>query len=93
MSCKPLFIYIKEKHGTPILQQCRGFGNLIICYEKAQLDLQILLTCKKEGLVDSSTCLLIGVLGSRDCVTILWEYITNGFYDHTVIHQLQCATR
>ena len=51
LSRKPLFTYIKEKHGTPILRQCRGFEKLILRYEKAQLDLQFLLTCKKEGLV------------------------------------------
>ena len=51
LSRKPLFTYIREKHGTPTLRQCRGLEKLIIRYEKAQLDLHFLLTCKKEGLI------------------------------------------
>ena len=51
LSRKPLFTYIKEKHGTSTLRLCRGLERLITRYEKSQLDLHFLLTCKKEGLV------------------------------------------
>ena len=50
-ACKPLFTYIREKHGLQTLRQCRVFEKLIIRYEKSLHDLRFLLACKKEGLV------------------------------------------
>ena len=50
-SRKPVFTYIREKHGIETLRLCRGLEKDIIRYEKVRHDLQFLLTCKKEGLV------------------------------------------
>ena len=50
-SRKPLFAYIREKHGIQTLRQCRVFEKLIIRYEKTLQDLRFLLACKKEGLI------------------------------------------
>ena len=50
-SRKPLFAYIREKHGIETLRLCRGLEKDIIRYEKVRHDLQFLLACKKEGLV------------------------------------------
>ena len=50
-SRKPIFAYIREKNGTETLQQCRVFEKVVLRYEKLLLDLQFLLTCKKETLV------------------------------------------
>ena len=50
-SRKPIFTYIREKNGTETLQQCRVFEKAVLRYEKLLLDLQFLLTCKKESLI------------------------------------------
>ena len=50
-SRKPIFAYIREKNGTATLRQCRMFEKVVLRYEKLLLDLQFLLTCKKETLV------------------------------------------
>ena len=51
LSRKPLFAYIREKHGIETLRQSQVFEKLVIRYEKSLQDLRFLLTCKKEGLV------------------------------------------
>ena len=50
-SQKPLYSYIREKIGTETLRQCRVFEKTVLRYEKLLLDLQFLLTCKKESLI------------------------------------------
>ena len=50
-SRKPLYTYIKEKHGIETLRLCRGFEKNIIQHEKILCDLRYLLACKKDGLV------------------------------------------
>ena len=50
-SRKPIFAYIREKNGTETLRQCRVFEKTVLRYEKLILDLQFLLTCKKESLI------------------------------------------
>ena len=50
-SQKPIFAYIREKNGTETLRQCRVFEKTVLRYEKLLLDLQFLLTCKKESLI------------------------------------------
>ena len=50
-SRKPIFAYIREKNGAETLRQCRVFEKVVLRYEKLLLDLQFLLTCKKETLV------------------------------------------
>ena len=51
LSRKPLFTYIREKHGTETLRQCRTFEKTVLKYEKTLYDLRFLLKCKKEGLI------------------------------------------
>ena len=64
LSRKPLFTYIKEKHGTETLRQCRGFEKIVIRYEKSLQDLRFLLTCKKEGLIPTFAKPKLSVEGS-----------------------------
>ena len=67
-ACKPLFTYIREKHGLQTLRQCRVFEKLIIRYEKSLHDLRFLLACKKEGLVPKFARLNEQVKSAKLCL-------------------------
>ena len=51
LSRKNLFNNIKEKHGIETVRLCRQLEKSTIKYEKAKMDLDFLLTCKKESLI------------------------------------------
>ena len=51
LSRKNLFNNIKEKHGNETVRLCRQLEKSTIKYGKVKMDLDFLLTCKKENLI------------------------------------------